>query len=132
MNSALYLADLLALHTLNANLTRCLNHCRFGELSDFFAEDATYIENDLIAIGHAAIRDFLETSASRSPARYDFNAPCIELTEGAYATGTCLRVAYVRNSEGSLAFSVYDVNDHYTLCLDERWRIVRREIQFAL
>jgi len=123
-----YLADLLALQTLNGNLTCALNLA--GEIGHFFTTEAVYQEDRRNIKGRKAIEAYFAELSSKRKTRHSFNVGSISVSDDGQASGVLLYVRYRDGEEGAPLVSIYDVNDTYELGDDGIWRVSTRAIGF--
>jgi hypothetical protein len=131
MTAAAYLADMLALKTLNTNLSHHLNRGDGTQVSGFFTDLAAFMDGDVHIIGATRIAAHLQREMSRSSTRLLFAEPYLRIVGPDRALGYCVSVAY-RQANGVLRQTISDVDDEYVIGSDQRWRISRRSVQPVL
>ncbi|MDX3969226.1 MAG: nuclear transport factor 2 family protein [Bradyrhizobium sp.] len=130
-NGAVYLADLLALQMLNANLTERLNKIESNHIGQFFTEEAVYEDNHNELKGASAIQAHFSAMASRTRTRHSFSLCNIAISEGGRASGVLSYIKYSEGQPGAPLISVNDVDDRYELGIDGIWRIATRRVTLA-
>lgn len=130
-NGAVYLADLLALQMLNANLTEGLNMIESTHVGRFFTEEAVYKDNHNEFRGRNAIQAHFSAMASHTRTRHSFSLCNITISESGRASGVLGYIKYSEGKPGAPLISVNDVNDKYELGIDGIWRIATRKVKLA-
>lgn len=130
-NSSGYLADLLALQTLNTNLTSTLNWMCGPEIGRYFTSNAVYTEDAYELRGRAAIETHFVQIASRQKTRHSVSVCRILILGSGAASGTLLYTRYSEGRPGAPLISVNDVEDNYELGEDGLWRVAIRAVKRA-
>jgi SnoaL-like domain len=125
MSETLYLADLLALQILNANVAYYINRSQFDALSDYFIDSARYEEDARKLTGRDKIIEWFSVVASEIavPVRQTYSGLRIVIVDRVSAGGSSVRVSFLAGKspqESGETVRVCDVDDVYQIGADGR------------